>query len=238
MRARLGLLLALFALICPPAFAVPAKIIILRHGEKLNGFQLCSVGVARALALAGQYLGKGATDSLFAPGESPAAFHTITLHTIELVSPSAQSWSAPLVMWSAIPEGNSTVYGDTVTILNARTQQAAADILTNPLYDGKIVVLTWEHKHIANKKLEAAYPGQKITLRQLLNLDQLASPPPDTWKGDNYDYFWIVTYGNAGSPVPTDFTAMKQHFHGTHGEIPHNDWGKPETLPKNSGCKS
>ena len=27
-------------------------------------------------------------------------------------------------------------------------------MLTNPAWDGKIVVMVWEHKHIANKKLE------------------------------------------------------------------------------------
>ncbi len=222
---------------CTPALAVPAEIIILRHGEKQDGFALCSVGVQRSLALATQYLGKGAKDSLFASGTAPAAFFSITLHTLELASPAAQTWSLPQTLYSAVPIPNNPL-GDSEAVLNARTQAAAADVLTNPAWNGKIVVLVWEHKHIANKKLEAAYPGQKVTLRQLLALDALGAQVPDTWKGDNYDYFWTVTYGNAGSPVPTAFTASKQHFDAPYDAVPHNDWDTPETLPKNSGCKS
>jgi hypothetical protein len=47
--------------------------------------------------------------------------------------------------------------------LNRRTQEAAHDLMTNPLWQGKTVVVVWEHKHIANAKLEAAYPKQAVT---------------------------------------------------------------------------
>lgn len=238
MLTRLAFIAALVFGFSAPAYAVPARIIILRHGEKQDGFQLCGVGVQRSLALAAQYLGKGATDSLFASGETPAAFFSITLHTLELASPAAQSWSLPQTLYSAVPIAGNSTYGDSEVVLNARTQQAAADVLTNPAWNGKTVVLVWEHKHIANKKLEKAYPGQKVTLRQLLGLDQLGSQVPDKWEGDNYDYFWSVTYGNPGSPVPTAFTSTKQNFDKPYDAVPHNDWGTPETLPKNSGCKS
>jgi len=238
MLMRIGLIAALVLGAAAPAAAVPAKIIILRHGEKQDAFALCDVGVQRSLALSAQYLGKGAKKSLFASGESPAAFFTITLHTLELASPAAQTWNLPLVDYSAVPIKKSPL-GDSEVVLNARTQQAAADVLTNPLYNGKTVVLVWEHKHIANKKLEEAYPNDKVTLRQLLGLDQISgNPVPDKWEGDNYDYFWIVTYGNAGSPVPTAFTTRIQHFDYPYDGVPHNEWGKPEDLPKGSGCKS
>ena len=236
MLMRLGLVAALVLGTVAPAVAVPAKIIILRHGEKQDAFALCSVGVQRSLALSTQYLGKGAKDSLFASGETPAAFLVITLHTLELASPAAQTWNAPLVDYSAVPIKDNPL-GDSEIVLNTRTQQAAADVLTNPLYKGKTVVLVREHKHIANKKLEKAYPNEKVTLRQLLGLDKISGDPvPDKWEGDNYDYFWIVTYGNAGSAVPTAFTTQKQHFDKPYDGVPHNDWGKPATLPKD--CKS
>jgi len=45
-------------------------------------------------------------------------------------------------------------------------------------------------------------------LRQLLNLDVLPQVP-QTWPGDNYDYFWVVDYGTPGLATPTRFTAMK-----------------------------
>ncbi len=211
----------------------PAKIIVLRHGEKKDGFELCSVGVQRSLALTAKYLGKGAQHSLFAPGERPDAFFAITLHTIELASPSAQSWNAPLIAFTAVPiPGNP--YGDSELVLNARTQEAAAEVMSGR-WDGKTVVMVWEHKHIASKKLEEAYPSEKITLRQLLQLDTLGSQVPDKWEGENYDYFWIATYGK-GSDAPTGFEAHKQKFDAPYQNVPQNDWGVAVTLP--SDCQS
>jgi hypothetical protein len=42
-----------------------------------------------------------------------------------------------------------------VKALNRRTQEAAANIMQNPALNGKTIVMVWEHKHIANAKLEA-----------------------------------------------------------------------------------
>lgn len=67
--------------------AAPARIIILRHGEKADKCKLGGVGQQRADALAATYLGRGAAKSLFSPGKEPAAFLAITLHTLELASP-------------------------------------------------------------------------------------------------------------------------------------------------------
>jgi hypothetical protein len=71
------LLLAAAALPAPAAHAAPQQIIILRHGEKQDAYRLC--GVQRSLALATQYLGKGAKDSLFPRGRAPDGFIAITL---------------------------------------------------------------------------------------------------------------------------------------------------------------
>jgi hypothetical protein len=66
------------------ALAAPARIIILRHGEKANKWKLCDTGEQRANALAANYLGRGAAKSLFASGDEPAFFFAIALHTLEL----------------------------------------------------------------------------------------------------------------------------------------------------------
>ena len=71
-----------------------------------------------------------------------------------------------------------------VKALNRRTQEAAANIMQNPALNGKTIVMVWEHKHIANAKLEAKHEGEAVTLRKLLKLGV-----PATWPGDNYDYF-------------------------------------------------
>ena len=63
--------------------------------------------------------------------------------------------------------------------------------------------MTWEHKHIAKAKLEKSYPGELVTLRQLLHLDQIADVPR-SWPDSNYDFFWIVDYA-PNNPVPTGF---------------------------------
>lgn len=60
----------------------------------------------------------------------------------------------------------------------------------------------------------------------------------ETWQGSNYDYFWIVDYGNPGSLTPTTFKHVRQEFTGAFKSVPANPWGKPEKLPPNSGCKS
>jgi hypothetical protein len=95
--------------------------------------------------------------------------------------------------------------------------------------------MVWEHKHIANKKLENAYPGKAVTLRQLLKLDQLRGVPV-TWPSGTYDYFWVVEYGNQGSDLPTRFSMVKQEFGAPYDEVPSNDWDQPNGLEPESGC--
>jgi hypothetical protein len=57
-------------------------------GEKADSSKLCEVGQERANALAANYLGRDASNSLFAQGEEPGAILAITLHTLEAPSPS------------------------------------------------------------------------------------------------------------------------------------------------------
>jgi hypothetical protein len=217
-----------------PVLAAPSRIIILRHGEKANPWKLCETGAERAEALAETYLGAKATKSLFANGEEPAFFFAITLHTLELVSPSVASWSKPIILYSVVPDEAHDEQLH-VKVLNERTQDAAANIMQNPALNGKTVVMVWEHKHIANEKLEKKYEGEAVTLRKLLKLDILPGVPK-TWPGDNYDYFWIVDFP-PNSNVPSKFTMVKQEFSGSFANLPQNDWDKPNGLDGSSGCK-
>jgi hypothetical protein len=207
------------------ARAEPGRVIVLRHGEKQDAYRLCGVGEQRGQALAGRYLGRDAAASLFAGG-SPDAFMAITLHTLELASPSAVSWRKPLLMYSALPQQGQSE-ADATLLLNQRTQEAAASLMND--WSGKTVVMVWEHHHIADEKLAASFPDQKVTLRQLLNLDALANVPK-TWPGDNYDYFWIVDYD--GSNRPPRFQMLKQSFTGAYASLPSNDWGAANKLPQ------
>ncbi|MFZ5691840.1 MAG: histidine phosphatase family protein [Pseudomonadota bacterium] len=214
-----------------PALALPKTVIILRHGEKENDFALCKVGVDRSLALAAQYLGQGAKQSLFAPGDRPAAIFAITLHTLELASPAAATWEMPVTTFSAVPLPGI----DLTPQINLRTQQAAGALMDDPRYDGKTVVMVWEHRHIADKALELKFPDQKVTLRQLLNLDKLPDVP-ETWPGQTYDYFWIVEFGTGGSRVPVSFRMQRQQFAAPFDKVPSSEWGKRAKLPMGSKC--
>jgi hypothetical protein len=231
MLARLALSALILWCWLAPALAEPARIIILRHGEKAGAWKLCGVGQARADALAATYLGRNAAQSLFAAGEEPAAFLAITLHTLELAAPAAATWDLPVTMFSVLPQKGADVFDKA---FDRRTQEAAAELLANPAWQGKTVVMVWEHKHIANAKLVAKSPGEAVTLRQLLQLDRLKDVP-ETWPSGNYDYFWIVDYAG-GSGTPTGFRMVKQAFEGRYAKLPANDWGAPNGLTSDSQC--
>jgi hypothetical protein len=233
-RLALALLLACFL---QSAVAAPARIIILRHGEKADDWKLCEIGEQRAKALALNYLGKGAAKSLFTEGDDPAFFFAITLHTLELASPAVASWSKPIILYSVVPQTGQSKE-DFTKQLNRRTQEAARNLLTNPALQGKTIVLVWEHKHIANEKLEAQFENDRegVTLRQLLKLDILPGVPK-TWPDETYDYFWIVGFP-ANSNVPSKFSMVKQEFGTSFPKVPANDWDKPDGLDPSSGCKT
>ncbi len=226
--------LALMVSLLPMAVsAEPARIIILRHAEKLNRHELCDVGAQRAQALASQYLGQGATQSLFAAGQKPDAFLAVTPHTIETITPAAQSWNLPVIEYkvSARKEDEEAKEEE----LNRRTQEAANDVLADPRYAGKIVVITWEHNHIAKAKLEKDYPGEQVTLHQLLHLDRMADVPK-SWPDSNYDFFWIVDY-EPGNPAPAAFHMVRQAFTAPFDRLPANGWDEPEPEHIEAGCK-
>jgi len=229
---RLICLIDLIASLSLPVLAEPARIVILRHAEKLNRHELCDMGEERANALSRQFLGQGAAQSLFA-NQKPDAFLAITLHTIETITPAAQSWNLPVIPYEVSGRKEDDAEKEAET--NQRTQEAARDVLTDPRYDGKTVVMAWEHNHIAKSKLEKEYPEEQVTLRQLLHLDQIADVPK-TWPDSNYDYFWIVDYAPR-NPVPTGFQMVRQAFTAPFDKLPANEWDEPEPEHMEAGCK-
>ena len=204
------------------ADARPSRIILLRHAEKATSSKLSEIGRRRAEALAKQYLGKDAIVSLFSAGQAPAAFFSVTPHSLETITPAAQTWGLPVVFYSlAIDENDSQSDDAKEELLARRTQAAAHDVLTKPELAGKIVVISWEHKHIANSKL-----APDTTFRQLLGLAGLEGVP-ETWPGGNYDYFWIVDYA-PGKSTPSNFKMIRQAFAEPYDDLPTNKWGNDE----------
>ena len=183
------------------AIAEPARIILLRHAEKKNSRDLCDVGKLRAQALSDQYLGKGApgNETIYGKGGRPDAFFAITAHTRETATPSAESWGMEPILFPVPPKDP-----DEESDLDTQTRKAAT-ALASASYDGKIVVVVWEHKRIANKELNQ--DGK--TLWALLKLGEIPdADAPQTWKGANYDYFWIIDTTTS----PPTFTPVKQRY--------------------------
>lgn len=220
------------------AHAAPKRLIIVRHGEKQNALNLCSVGKERAQALAAQYLSPTHPLSLL-KNDPPAAIMAMTLHTLETARPIAKAWGLtirtdPIML---MPIRNNRYFNGRLNIIN---QKVARDLLENPRWHGKTVVLVWEHFHIASEALESDFFGEDATLRQLLNLDKIKGMPPHsvpkTWPNSNYNFFWIFTYDGPKARVPSSFKIVRQDFQEPFANLPSNDWGAPEPLPKGSGC--
>jgi hypothetical protein len=231
MLIRLAVIALVIAAGASSAFAAPARIIILRHGEKADDWKLCEIGEQRAKALALTYLGRDAIKSLFEGGDEPAFFFAITPNTAALASPSVASWNKPVILYSAMPQESAEDFTKT---LNRRTVDAARNLLANPTLEGKTVVMVWEHEHIASEALEAKFESEAVTFRQLFKLDILPGVPK-TWPGDTYDYFWIVDFPEH-SNVPSKFEMVKQEFGASFPKLPANDWGAPDGLDAASGC--
>jgi hypothetical protein len=214
------------------AEAVPRRIILGRHGEKANAYALCTRGQQRSLALRDQFLGRSARSQALLEGQQPVAFLAITPHTLETLAPSARSWSLPVVMFSQVPQqGESTATKR--QLQQQRTREAAAQVLSNPTWAGGTVVMAWEHRTIANQQLAERFPDQPVTLRQLLNLDQLQGVP-DTWPDDTYGWIWIIDYDNAPSPIPTGFRMVREAFAAPYSHLKAPAWGRP--VPQADGC--
>jgi hypothetical protein len=199
------------------AFAEPATIIILRHGEKKDSKDLCTTGTLRAQALAEQFLGRNATQSLLPGNEKPAAILAITPHTIETIEPAAETWN--LKVQHSARDKNEPKDDD----LDRLTREAAHDVLTNPAYNGKTVIMVWEHKRIASDEHNKA----QTSLRELLHLGQAAKPPHEKWQGENYNFFWIVNYG-PGNKVTVDATQHQTFTGKKFAALPDNGWNEAE----------
>lgn len=214
--------------------AAPDRLIITRHGEKLDKWDLCQIGWERAHALNEQYLGKLATSPLFVKS-APAAIMSMTLHTTQTAQPTAQSWGMPITNYAALAEPTLS-HPQLEAMMNRQNQQAVHDLLTAQRYKGQQVLMVWEHFHIASAALEARYPDEAVTLRQLLKLNQppFADQVPATWPDSNYNFFWIVDFNPDGSIKA--FNTRRQIYNDRFSNLPDNTWDAPNNLPTRDRC--
>ena len=155
-----------------PARAAPAQVIIIRHGEKPDtGNELSPQGFQRADALVGFFEHNPAVTRYGAP----AAIYAMdpkdvdgSLRPIETVTPLAKALGLAInhdYMKEQLPELVSAV-------------------MTNPAYDGKTVLICWEHKMIPPMAQDFGW-----------------NAAPTAWAGSVFDQAWVLSFdgGSASS---------------------------------------
>jgi hypothetical protein len=167
-RFLISLLVALIPL---SSFALPARVLIIRHGEKpAVGNELTPQGFERAHKLVHFFQTDsvvnrfGAIAGIYAMKPKDA---TGSVRAIQTVTPTAQALNLTL---------NSQYKKDEISNL-------VNDIKNNRIFDGRTVLICWEHKVIP-------------TIAQALGL----SAGPQNWDGGEvYDRMWVLTYAPNGT---------------------------------------
>lgn len=162
-----GLCLILSSLFC--AFAIPKKVIIIRHAEKIEGGNGLNLrGFERAGALPYYFSGTPlyndpAPTHIFATAlEEPDS----SVRPIQTCTPIANHYEVPL----------------NIDFKHTETEELAQEILKNPKYNNSTVLICWSHGHIRPivLALGGEDPGQwpKEVFDQVYLLTFEASPKP------------------------------------------------------------
>jgi hypothetical protein len=165
MSNRLSWIATLSLLIANVSLAAPAQVVILRHAEKpKSGDDLNSQGYERADALPGLF----ETDPALTKYGTPAAIYAMDQSSaatsnrpVETVTPLARALQLPLQ--------------DKFTIDDI--QPLVSAIMSDSAYDGKTVVICWEHKGIPS-------------IVQAFGYDDA----PAKWKKKVFDRLWILHF--------------------------------------------
>jgi len=179
---------ALLIIFSSLAFAVPAQIILIRHGEKPEqGNQLNEQGFMRARALVPYFM----TNPAVTRFGRPVAIYAMkpkgpdgSVRPIQTVTPLAQVL-------------HLTVIAD---YLKEDYSGLVRAVLGNRSYDGKMVLICWEHKAIPvivhNFAVATATPPE------------VARTLPYEWDGKAYDRTWILNLAPNGQI--TSFQDLRQ----------------------------
>jgi hypothetical protein len=181
---------AIVAMGIASASAAPAQIILIRHGEKpAEGNQLNDQGFARAKALVPYFQNNidvtkyGTPVAIYAMGQKGS---TGSVRPIQTVTPLAQALGLTL----------DTDY------LKTDYDGLVNSVLGNKAYDGKMVLICWEHN---------AIPDIVATFSSTTNTPAaVASTLPTAWDGDAFDRTWILNLSASGQI--TSFQDLPQHI--------------------------
>ncbi len=168
------------------ALAAPAQVILIRHAEKPEyGNQLSERGFRRAEALVRFFRDEAAVTRYGAPAAIYAAapkHEDSSIRSIQTVQPLADALGlAPLVKFT-----------------RGQAHKLAVDIMENPAYDGRMVLVCWQHGNLSDIVLELAeYGGATQTAL------------PGEWPDKVYDRAWILDFDGGGV---TAFSDIPQHL--------------------------
>ncbi|MDP1836701.1 MAG: hypothetical protein Q8K75_12350 [Chlamydiales bacterium] len=162
---KLLLLLALAVSGTSSLQAMPAQVIIIRHGEKpLKGNDLDTKGKERAAALAPFFLGTPLLQKFGLPvavyAQRPSS-EDPSMRPIQTATPIAEALGIKV----------------NTTYQHLQFARMAQEIRTRPEFHGKVVLVAWEHHVIPE-------------LARKLG----AKNAPKKWDGDVFDRLWVITY--------------------------------------------
>jgi hypothetical protein len=151
------------------AQANPAHVILIRHAEKSNG-RLSSKGESRAEAYVGYFTGQPMRPKVGLP-TAIYAFrpqgHKHDVRGVETMTPLSDAIKIPI----------------TTTFSKKQVKALVTEIMNDPAYDDRTVLICWEHKHIP---LIAAAFGVK-------------SVP--NWPKGSYDRTWVIDLDDSGNVI-------------------------------------
>jgi len=212
MRKAQALLLIVCGLLLSfsSAFAYPAQVIIIRHGEKPadpNLTQLDPQGCVRAFSLPSFFQ----TNSVVNQFGPPAAIYSPqlgrdggTFRPQETISPTAIALHLQIHAQFSEIEFSGVVN----------------DIMNRKEYDGKTVILSWEHHNIPALAKEFG----------------LSLPPEaQVWPGHVFDEAWVIKF--SGPRQVSSFQIVPEHVLLTDnpkGDL--SSWGKKQKFPESDPC--
>lgn len=162
----------LFLAIAAPAFAAPAQVILIRHAEKqLEGNQLSEKGFKRAEALVNFFLTAPAVTGYGTPVAVYAAapkHEDSSIRSIQTVTPLARALGLTV----------------NTNFTRGQAHKLVADIMENPKYTGRLVLVCWQHGHLTDIVRELAEyspygPAAQVSL-------------PGEWPDSRFDRAWII----------------------------------------------
>ncbi len=154
------------------AFAAPAQVIFIRHAEKPeNGSELSEKGWKRAEALVWFFQ------------TSPAVTQHGTPYAIYAAAPKNEDSSIRSIQ-TVTPLANALNKKINTEFTRGQTHKIAVDIMENPAYTGKMVLVCWQHTNITEIVRELAeYNGTATDAQVSL---------PAAWPDQSFDRAWIL----------------------------------------------